>query len=138
MAMMDWAHVWFRPFRDELSLRRDDDSVEQNRKRKYRRKNGETPRVVGCEVPARHTRVQRRSHYFGRFEPAVALGRQTHYTMTTAHLELAMRKALPLVSLVGDPGERGCTQQVGGEYSLILRGRRRVALPGTPVNRQQR
>ena len=58
--------------------------------------------------------------------------------MTTAHLELAMRKALPLVSLAGDPGERGCTQQVGGEYGLILRGRRRVALPGTPVNRQQR
>ena len=29
--------------------------------------------------------------------PTVALGRQTHYTMTTAHLELAMRRVPPLV-----------------------------------------
>ena len=28
---------------------------------------------------------------------SVALGRQTHYTITAAHLELAMREALPLV-----------------------------------------
>ena len=42
MAMMDWVHVWFRPFRDELSLRRDDGRAAQKRKRQFRRKNGET------------------------------------------------------------------------------------------------
>jgi len=42
MAIMDLVHVWFRPFRDELSLTRDDGSVAQKRKRQFRRKNGET------------------------------------------------------------------------------------------------
>lgn len=30
MAMMDSVHVWFRPFRDELSLKRDDGTTTQN------------------------------------------------------------------------------------------------------------
>ena len=58
MAMMDLVHVWFRPSRDELSLKRDDGRVEQNRKRKFRRKNGETARVVGCDIRTRHTRAE--------------------------------------------------------------------------------
>ena len=42
MAMMDCVHVWFRPFRDELSLRRNDGRAVQNRKGRIRRKSGET------------------------------------------------------------------------------------------------
>ena len=51
MAMMVWVHVWFRPFRDELSLRRDDDRAAQKRKGRFRRKNGETPRVGASRLP---------------------------------------------------------------------------------------
>jgi hypothetical protein len=42
MAIMDLVHVWFRPFRDELSLTRDDGMDAQNGKRTFRRKFGET------------------------------------------------------------------------------------------------
>ena len=42
MAIMDWVHVLFRPFRDELSLTSDDGRDPQKRKREFRRKNGET------------------------------------------------------------------------------------------------
>lgn len=57
MAMMDWVHVLFRPFRDELSLTRDDDMVGQKGKRAFRRKFGETPiwrvplPVLGTPLP---------------------------------------------------------------------------------------
>src|SRR6185437_12059484 len=47
MAMMDSVHVWFRPFRDELSLRRDDGRAAQNGKTEFRRKFGETDSVRG-------------------------------------------------------------------------------------------
>ena len=46
MAMMDLVHVWFRPFRDELSLKRDDGRAAQKRKGRFRRKNGETADVA--------------------------------------------------------------------------------------------
>jgi hypothetical protein len=46
MAMMVWVHVWFRPFRDELSLRRDDGRGAQKWKGRFRRKNGETADVA--------------------------------------------------------------------------------------------
>jgi len=38
-------------------------------------------------------------HDLNRLVPRVALGRQRHYTRTTAHLELAMREALALVQM---------------------------------------
>ena len=42
MAMMNSVHVWFRPFRDELSRRRDDDIGRQIWTFVFRRINGET------------------------------------------------------------------------------------------------
>lgn len=46
MAMMDSAHVWFRPFRDKLSLRRDYGKAAQNRKMQFRRNFGETDNIL--------------------------------------------------------------------------------------------
>ena len=51
MAMMVWVHVWFRPFRDELSLTRDDGRAAQKRKGQFRRKNGETPKAGRSHMP---------------------------------------------------------------------------------------
>lgn len=62
----------------------------------------------------------------------VALGRQTHYTMSQAHLELAVRDARAARPIQRTTGERGCTEQAGGEYGLILRGRRRLRMSSTP------
>jgi hypothetical protein len=55
MAMMDLVHVWFRPFRDELSLTSDDGRVAQKRKRQFRRKNGETADASDPAVSKRIT-----------------------------------------------------------------------------------
>jgi hypothetical protein len=96
MAMMDWVHMWFRPFRDELSLRRDHGRAAQNGKGTFRRKFGETPRRRMPTIHARNYRPQ----VLASLAPVlgtVALGRQTHYTMIQAHLKLAVREALPLV-----------------------------------------
>ena len=41
MAMMNSVHVWFRPFRDELSRRYDDGIRRQIRNSVFRRINGE-------------------------------------------------------------------------------------------------
>lgn len=49
MAMMELIHVWFRPFRDELSLKRDDRSAVQNGKGRFRRKNGEMSNPAGTD-----------------------------------------------------------------------------------------
>ena len=51
MAMMELIHVWFRPFRDELSLMRDDGRVPQKRKREFRRKNGDTSNPADTDRP---------------------------------------------------------------------------------------
>ena len=122
MAIMDLVHVWFRPFRDELSLTRDDGRDAQNGKGTFRRKFGET-----------HLR-RLAPHVFAsnRLVTSVALGRQTHYTMIQAHLELATRDDLPLVPYKESRASAACTEQVGGEYGLILRGRRRSRLSSTP------
>lgn len=51
MAMMELIHVWFRPFRDELSLKRDDRSAMQNGKGRFRRKNGDTSNPADTDWP---------------------------------------------------------------------------------------
>ena len=58
MAMMDLVHVWFRPFRDELSLRRDDGRAAQNGKGTFRRKFGETSMRRIPDGGVRNTRAR--------------------------------------------------------------------------------
>ena len=65
MAMMDLVHVWFRPFRDELSLRRDDGRDPQKGKGRFRRKNGETAKEI-TPLSLRGTASWRCSHYLNR------------------------------------------------------------------------
>ena len=53
MAMMNSVHVWFRPFRDELSRRCDDGIRRQIRNSVFRRINGETDQLRDWAIDGR-------------------------------------------------------------------------------------
>lgn len=106
IVMADCDHVWFRPFRDELSLRRDNDTPPQKRKRTFRGKYQRN-----CHCPLTDSSITPGEEMLAhRLQPVtVAQSRRTHYD--AAYLELAIREALPLASL--HPGERGLAARVG-------------------------
>lgn len=136
MAMMVSVHVWFRPFRDELSLTRDDGRVAQKGKGQFRRKFRRNCKGNHRAVPARNSFLAVLALLkSSRAEMSRTGDKGSMMRLTQSLRRTKLCRSLPPSLILG---ERGSAAHVCGRYGLILRGRRRSPCRALPVNRRRR